>query len=120
MLNEMAVKKLISNFKKQHDIKGSSKMKKAQLVLELEKRFEIKDNMLFLKSAPNIPPKEIPKKTVQPTIIQNNIANAPNDNGFTKGQQTYKNAISAVERKAIAKQNYLKDNNFASRLKGTI
>ena len=43
------LKKLVSTYRQYHNIKGYSKMKKVQLVDELEKRFFIKNNKLFLK-----------------------------------------------------------------------
>ena len=41
------LKKLVSNYRQYHNIKGYSKMKKVQLVDELEKRFMIQNNQLF-------------------------------------------------------------------------
>ena len=44
MFNKLSVKqlrKLISTYRKYHDIKGSSRMKKDELVNELDKRWRI-------------------------------------------------------------------------------
>jgi hypothetical protein len=58
------LKKLVSAYRKYHNIKGYSKMKKIELVNELEKRFVIKNNQLFLK-----PPEQKLKKRITPEII---------------------------------------------------
>jgi hypothetical protein len=58
------------------------------------------------------------KKTAQPTIVPNNIANAPNDDGLTAGQKPYKNTINAIESKALNKEKNQKDSAFAKRLRG--
>jgi len=61
------LKKLVSNYKKYHNIKGYSKMKKDQLVEELEKRFIIQNNQLFLKPAEQQPNKQ--KKRIIPEVV---------------------------------------------------
>jgi hypothetical protein len=58
------LKKLISEYRQYHNIKGYSKMKKIQLLDELEKRFIIKNNQLFLK-----PAEQQLKKRITPEII---------------------------------------------------
>jgi hypothetical protein len=58
------LKKLVSNYKKYHNIKGYSKMKKIELVNELEKRFIIKNNQLFLK-----PAEQQLKKRITPEVV---------------------------------------------------
>ena len=45
------LKKLVSTYRQYHNIQGYSKMKKGQLIDELEKRFVIQNNQLFLKPA---------------------------------------------------------------------
>ena len=58
------LKKLVSNYRQYHNIKRYSKMKKVQLVDELEKRFVIKNNQLFLK-----PAEQQLKKRITPEVI---------------------------------------------------
>jgi hypothetical protein len=111
------LKALIKHFKEHHTIKNYSRMKKQQLITELENRFAINNGVLYLKNeVPDAPAKKTAtKKPVQPT---NNIANAPNDDGLTAGQKTYKNTINAIESNALNKENYQKDSAFAKRLRG--
>jgi hypothetical protein len=95
MFNKLTVKQLkalIKHFKEHHTIKNYSRMKKQQLIIELENRFVIINGVLYLKNEIPVVPatKTANKKTVQPTIVQNNIADLPNDDGLTAGQQTYK------------------------------
>jgi hypothetical protein len=111
------LKKLISDFKKYHTIKNYSKMRKQQLVAELDNRFVINHGQLFLKDAPAVEPKaKKAKKTVAPTIVPQD---APQQHdALTAGQKTYKNTINAIESKALNKENYQKDSAFAKRLRG--
>jgi hypothetical protein len=99
------LRSLIRDFKRHHDIRNSSKMKKAQLVEELEKRFQVIDGKLFLKS-------ELPQPKAK------KVTNNNNDNNMTAGQQRYKNTVNAIENKALALENYKKDSTMAKRLKG--
>jgi hypothetical protein len=126
MFNKLTVKQLkalIKHFKDHHTIKNYSRMKKQQLITELENRFEINNGVLYLKNEiPDVPvTKTATKKTTQPTIVPNNIAGTivqPNDEGLTAGQKTYKNTINAIESKALNKEKYQKDSAFAKRLRG--
>jgi hypothetical protein len=113
------LKKLISDFKKHHTIKNYSRMRKQQLIAELETRFEIRDNQLYLKNAPTVEPKvkrvKKTKTVAQPTVVPD----APQrQDGLTDGQRTFKNKINAIEQKAINFENYAKDSAFAKRLRG--
>jgi hypothetical protein len=110
------LKALIKQFKEHHTIRNYSKLRKAQLVAQLESRFEIRDNQLYLKNAPATEPKAIRvKKTIVPTVV----SDAPQrQDGLTAGQQRYKNAVSSVEKKAVARENYKIDSSFAKRLRG--
>jgi hypothetical protein len=116
------LKALIKQFKDHHKIKNYSKLKKAQLVEQLESRFEIKDNQLYLKNAPTVEPKaKRTKRAVQPAVVPQ-APQAPQaaqkQDGLTAGQRTLQNKINAIEQKAKASENYKKDSNFANRLRG--
>ena len=65
------LKKLISVYRQHHNIKGYSKMKKQQLVDELDKRFIIQDNQLYFKTQQIEKQPETPKqkKRITPQIV---------------------------------------------------
>jgi hypothetical protein len=116
------LKALIKHFKDHHTIKNYSKLKKAQLIEQLDSRFEIKDNQLYLKNAPAVEPKaKRTKKAVQPTVVpEAPVAPqaAQKQDGLTAGQRIYRNAVSSVEKKAIARENYSADSTMAKRIRG--
>ena len=104
------LRKVISTYRKYHDIKGSSRMSKTQLVAELEKRFIIKNGELFLKgevpTAPTAPTPTAPtaqkvKKRIAPTLVSQpstsgNIPQATSNK--TKGQQRMDSTIERMEK----------------------
>lgn len=95
MFNNYTVKQLrqlISNYKKVHNIKNYSKLKKNELVNLLTARFTIKNNELYERG----------------TSIINNPSSK------SAGQQRYESAINKIASKA----NYYKDSTFAKRLRG--
>jgi hypothetical protein len=116
---------LIKQFREHHTIKNSSKLRKAALVAELEKRFYIQDGQLYIKNGPTIeqPKVKKAKKAVVPTkvaastapthVVHQQDAGAKQD-GLTDGQRRYNDAVSAV----AAKANYKKDSAFGKRLRG--
>jgi hypothetical protein len=113
------LKALIKHFKDHHTIKNYSKLKKAQLVEQLQSRFEIKDNQLFLKNAPTVELKaKRTKKTVQQTVVPEAPQATQKQDGLTVGQRRYRNAVSSVEKKAIARENYAADSAMAKRIRG--
>ena len=90
-----SLKQLVSQYRQHHNIRGYSKMKKADLLTELDKRFVIHNNELFLKQ--NTPkteatpekqkkritpilvsksPKKIPKQAYQPVQLSNAVKRA--------------------------------------------
>ena len=79
------LKKLVSAYRQHHNIKGYSKMKKIELVNELEKRFIIKNNQLFLKPfeqqiKKRITPEVIGKLDSQQPQLQTAFQNIPQSN----------------------------------------
>jgi hypothetical protein len=71
------LRSLIRTFKEHHNIKYS-KLKKAQLVAELEKRFVIKDNKLYLKD--EIPQQNVNAKSVNAKSVNAKSVNAKSVN----------------------------------------
>ena len=91
-----SLKQLVSQYRQHHNIRGYSKMKKADLLTELDKRFVIHNNELFLKqntqkTQPATPekqkkritpilvsksPKKIPKQAYQPVQLSNAVKRA--------------------------------------------
>jgi hypothetical protein len=80
------LRSLIRTFKEHHNIKYS-KLKKAQLVAELEKRFVIKDNKLYLKDEipqqQNVNAKSVNAKSVNAKSVNAKSVNAKSVNAKT-------------------------------------
>jgi hypothetical protein len=107
--NVKKLKQLIGIFKKEHNLIGSvSKMKKAELVREMEKYFVIESDRLVIKPKETQPK---PKKVVTPT----NVTAPPS----FRGQNTERELNEQLERRIKLKEQMKKDIKFARRLKGT-
>ncbi len=116
MFANMTVKQLrslIRQFKQHHDIKNSSKMKKAQLVAELEKRFVVKDNKLYLKDEipqqQNVNTKTVNAKTANAKTVNAKTVNAKTTPQFVPqpppnftGQMTEQRKQDALAKRVIA------------------
>jgi len=92
------LRKLVSTYRKYHNIKGYSKMKKAELISELDKRFVVKDGMLYLKQQEPTPA----KKRITPTLVSSSSSSSssslPSSSSTrTKGQQRYDSAVKRAE-----------------------
>ena len=91
------LRKLVSTYRKYHDIKGYSRMKKAELITELDKRFVVKDGMLYLKQQEPTPA----KKRLTPTLVSSSTSSSsssfPSSSTRTKGQQRYDSAVKRAE-----------------------
>ena len=84
------LKKLVSSYRKYHNIKGYSKMKKGQLIEELEKRFVIENNQLFLKkTTPPAVAEQQPNKQTRKRIT-------PQVVGKLGSQQSQQNAFQNI------------------------
>ncbi len=97
------LKKLVSNYKKYHNIKGYSKMKKIELVNELEKRFIIKNNQLFLKPAEQQNNNK-PKKRIIPEVVGKIGSQQPQQTAFQNIPQS--NRMRRVLEKADELEEY--------------
>ena len=96
-----ALRKLISQYKAHHNIKGYSKMKKPQLVNALNQRFILHDNQLYFKPSVEIVSAST-KKRIQPIYVQNPIYNPSYYNPVapkakTKGLERVQNTIQSLE-----------------------
>ena len=89
------LKKLVSEYRHEHNIKGYSKMKRAQLVTELEKRFVFRDNKLYHKGETG--PRRIAPQIVTSPIHHNPVFAAPQNTVKTKGQLRVENTINNLE-----------------------
>lgn len=123
MFNHLSLKqlrKLISDYRAYHNIKNSSKMKKIQLVQELDKRFMLKDNKIYLKadvpasshstavgterrriapilvSQPTANPQVHPN--FNPPISQNPFNPLENAPSRTAGQKRYDETVNRIEK----------------------
>ena len=111
------LKHIIATYKREHCLSNYSKLRKAQLIELLEKKFIIKDNRLILK--PVQQPISIQRKRIIPQLI----TSAPKpvmtqQQGLTTGQQTYVNTVDTIANKTKAKKSYLKNKKFAERIRG--
>jgi hypothetical protein len=69
MFDQMKVRELrtlISNYRQYHTIKGYSKMKKAELVAELSRRFTVHNGQLFMKQSTA---SSAAKKRINPAFV---------------------------------------------------
>ena len=78
------LKKLISSYRQHHNIKGYSKMKKNELVDELEKRFILQNNQLFLKKTTTPAEQQInnKKKRIIPEVVGKIGSQQPQQTAF--------------------------------------
>lgn len=100
MFNNYTVKqlhKLIVSYKKNHNIKNYTKMKKSELVSILSARFVVKNNALSERG------NQI--STPQINTTSTNIS---------KGLQRYENAVNKIANKS----NYQRDSAFGRRIRG--
>ena len=91
-MNIKQLRDLISTYKAHHNIKGYYKMTKAQLVSQLDSRFVVKDNMLYLKT-------EVRNNRVAPTLLSTPVPSnpafaTPSTSNKSKGQQ-YHESVNA-------------------------
>jgi hypothetical protein len=105
MFNKYTVKQLrdlISKYSKSHTIPNYSKMKKADLISLLEKRFVIYNNVLHEK------PIHYPSKPIDIKPMVNE----------SKGYKTYMSAVNKVERQHKQREEMKKHVAFAKRIRG--
>ena len=106
------LKQLVSVYRQHHNIKGYSKMKKGQLIEELDKRFVIKNNRLFLKStsdsaaAAEQQPNKQTRKRITPQVVGKLGSQQPQQNAFQNIPQS--NRIKRVLEKADELEEYYK------------
>ncbi len=101
------LKQLVSQYRQHHNIKGYSKMKKADLLIELDKRFVIHNNELFLKQ--NTPKTEATptnqKKRITPILVSASPKKIPKQ-AYQPVQQS--NAVKRALKKADELEEYYK------------
>ena len=101
------LKQLVSSYRNFHNIKGYSKMEKNQLVEELEKRFVIENNQLFLKKTPTVAeqqPNKQTRKRITPQVVGKLSSQQPQQNAFQNIPQT--NRMKRVLEKADELEEY--------------
>jgi hypothetical protein len=97
------LKRIATDFRKYHSIQSVSKMKKAQLVEELNKRFILQGEKLYLKQ-------DYDDLKPQPQAAQRQHAEAPQSQAEKRLQQS----VIDIQNRL----NYSKDSAFAKRLRG--
>ena len=106
------LKQLVSQYRQHHNIRGYSKMKKGDLLIELDKRFVIHNNELFLKQNTHLtspPPPATPekqKKRITPILVSKSPKKIP--------KQAYQpvqlsNAVKRALKKADELEEYYKN-----------
>jgi hypothetical protein len=108
-----SLKQLVSQYRQHHNIKGYSKMKKADLLTELDKRFVIHNNELFLKQ--NTPQKTQPpatptnqKKRITPMLVSASPKKIPKQQTYQQPVQL-SNAVKRALKKADELEEYYKN-----------
>ena len=110
------LKHIIATYKREHCLSNYSKLRKAQLIELLEKKFIIKDNRLILK--PVQQPISIQRKRIIPQLVASSYEPVmTQQQGLTTGQQTYVNTVDTIANKTKAKKSYLKNKKFAERIR---
>ena len=108
-----SLKQLVSQYRQHHNIRGYSKMKKADLLTELEKRFVIHNNELFLKQNTHLtspPPPATPqkeKKRITPILVSASPKKIPKQQSFQAPVQQ-SNAVKRALKKADELEEYYK------------
>ena len=105
-----SLKQLVSQYRQHHNIRGYSKMKKADLLTELEKRFVIHNNELFLKqntqkTQPATPTNK--KKRITPILVSASPKKIPKQ-AFQQPVQL-SNAVKRALKKADELEEYYKN-----------
>ncbi len=110
------LKHIIATYKREHCLSNYSKLRKAQLIELLGKKFIIKDNRLILK--PVQQPISIQRKRIIPQLVASSYEPVmTQQQGLTTGQQTYVNTVDTIANKTKAKKSYLKNKKFAERIR---
>ena len=103
-----SLKQLVSQYRQHHNIRGYSKMKKADLLTELDKRFVVHNNELFLKQ--NTPKTEATpekqKKRITPILVSKSPKKIPKQ-AYQSVQQS--NAVKRALKKADELEEYYKN-----------
>ncbi len=107
------LKQLVSQYRQHHNIRGYSKMKKADLLTELDKRFLIHNNELFLKQNTHLtspPPPATPqkqKKRITPILVSATPKKIPKQSFQAPVQLS--NAVKRALKKADELEEYYKN-----------
>ncbi len=107
-----SLKQLVSQYRQHHNIRGYSTMKKADLLTELDKRFVIHNNELFLKQNTHLtspPPPATPqkqKKRITPILVSASHKKIPKQ-AFQQPVQL-SNAVKRALKKADELEEYYK------------
>ena len=93
------MKKLVSVYRQHHNIKGYSNMTKNTLIDELEKRFIIHDNQLYLKTQEKQKqPEPKKKKRITPQMVGKLGSQNQPQNAFRQVTPAIKSNTNAVRR----------------------
>ena len=102
-----SLKQLVSQYRQHHNIRGYSKMKKAELLAELDTRFVLLNNELFLKQ--NTPKTEAtPQKQKTPILVSASPKKIPKQ-AFQPFQHSNSNAVKRALKKADELEEYYKN-----------
>ena len=107
-----SLKQLVSQYRQHHNIRGYSKMKKADLLTELDKRFVVHNNELFLKQNTHLtsppPPATLQKqkKRITPILVSASPKKVPKE-AYQPVQHS--NAVKRALKKADELEEYYKN-----------
>ena len=106
-----SLKQLVSQYRQHHNIRGYSKMKKAELLAELDTRFVLLNNELFLKQ--NTPKTEAThqkqKKRITPILVKASPKKIPKQAFQQPVQHSNSNAVKRALKKADELEEYYKN-----------
>ena len=106
-----SLKQLVSQYRQHHNIRGYSKMKKAELLAELDTRFVLYNNELFLKQ--NTPKTEATpqkqKKRITPILVSASPKKIPKQAFQQPVQHSNSNAVKRALKKADELEEYYKN-----------
>jgi hypothetical protein len=107
------LRKIITIYKKEHNLVGYSKLNKTELVAKLEQKYAILNDKLYLKQMNS-------NEKHKTNTNNNNFSNFESSNvtSLTKGQQHMNKAISKLENRYNNEDAYIKNKKFARRIKG--
>ena len=90
------LRKLVSTNRKFHNMQGHSKMRKVKLIAEIDKRFVVRDGMLYLKQQEQIPT----RRRITPTPVSSSSSSS-SSSSLSSSFPTFPTSSSSSSYKTI-------------------